>query len=115
MTKLSPLQIERLKYQPKLPSSLQNGVNSLEVVEGSATESVRDQEQIKTLFANTYGKPTVTFKASSSSKESEVRNVGVILSGGQAPGGHNVIAGLYDALKNANSANKLYEIGRAHV
>ena len=108
MTKLSPLQIERLKYQPKLPSSLQNGVNSLEVVEGSATESVRDQEQIKTLFANTYGKPTVTFKASSSSKESAVRNVGVILSGGQAPGGHNVIAGLYDALKNANSANKLY-------
>ena len=108
MTKLSPLQIERLKYQPKLPSSLQNGVNSLEVVEGSATESVRDQEQIKTLFANTYGKPTVTFKAASSSNESEVRNVGVILSGGQAPGGHNVIAGLYDALKNANSANKLY-------
>ena len=108
MTKLSPLQIERLKYQPKLPSSLQNGVNSLEVVEGSATESVRDQEQIKALFANTYGKPTVTFKSSSSSKESEVRNVGVILSGGQAPGGHNVIAGLYDALKNANSANKLY-------
>ena len=53
MTKLSPLQIERLKYQPKLPSSLQNGVNSLEMVEGSATESVRDQEQIKALFANT--------------------------------------------------------------
>ena len=108
MTKLSPLQIERLKYQPKLPSSLQNGVNSLEMVEGSATESVRDQEQIKALFANTYGKPTVTFKTSSSVSTSEVRNVGVILSGGQAPGGHNVIAGLYDALKNANPANKLY-------
>lgn len=108
MTKLSPLQIERLKYQPKLPSSLQNGVNSLEMVEGSATESVRDREQIKTLFANTYGKPTVTFKSSSSVSTSEVRNVGVILSGGQAPGGHNVIAGLYDALKNANPANKLY-------
>ena len=73
MTKLSPLQIERLKYQPKLP-----------------------------------GKPTVTFESSPVSKESEVRNVGVILSGGQAPGGHNVIAGLYDALKNANSSNKLY-------
>ena len=86
MTKLSPLQIERLKYQPKLPSSLQNGVNSLEMVEGSATESVRDQEQIKALFANTYGKPTVTFKTSSSVSTSEVRNVGVILSGGQAPG-----------------------------
>ncbi len=108
MTKLSPLQIERLKYQPKLPSSLQNGVNSLELVEGSATESVRDQEQIKELFANTYGKPTVTFKTSSNSSVSEVKNVGVILSGGQAPGGHNVIAGLYDALKNANSENKLY-------
>ncbi len=108
MTKLSPLQIERLKYQPKLPSSLQNGVNSLEMVEGSATEAVRDREQIKNLFANTYGKPTVTFKKSSSASTSEVRNVGVILSGGQAPGGHNVIAGLYDALKNANPANKLY-------
>ncbi len=108
MKKLSPLQIERLQYQPKLPSSLQNGVNSLELVEGSATQSVRDQEQIQALFANTYGKPTVTFNSSSSSNSSEVRNVGVILSGGQAPGGHNVIAGLYDALKNANSSNKLY-------
>lgn len=108
MTKLSPLQIERLKYQPKLPASLQNGVNSLSMVEGAATESVRDQEQIKALFSNTYGKPTVTFESSPVSKESEVRNVGVILSGGQAPGGHNVIAGLYDALKNANSSNRLY-------
>ena len=108
MTKLSPLQIERLKYQPKLPSSLRSGVNSLELVEGSATQSVRDQEQIQALFANTYGKPTVTFKSTSSSGSSEIKNVGVILSGGQAPGGHNVIAGLYDALKNANSSNKLY-------
>ena len=108
MKKLSPLQIERLKYQPKLPQSLQNGVNGLRMVEGSATQSVRDQEQINALFPNTYGKPTVTFEASNVSKESEIRNVGVILSGGQAPGGHNVIAGLYDALKNANLANKLY-------
>ena len=108
MTKLSPLQIERLKYQPKLPGSLQNGVNSLELVEGSATQSVRDQEQIQNLFANTYGKPVVTFKSTSSSSTSDIRNVGVILSGGQAPGGHNVIAGLYDSLKNANPANKLY-------
>ena len=108
MRKLSPLQIERLKYQPKLPESLSSGINSLEVIEGSATESVRDQEQIKALFANTYGKPTVTFKKSSQTKQSPVRNVGVILSGGQAPGGHNVIAGLYDALKSANPQNKLY-------
>ena len=108
MEKLSPLQIERLKYQPKLPSSLSEGINGLEMVEGSATQSVRDQEQIKELFRNTYGKPVVTFKHTSSASASEVRNVGVILSGGQAPGGHNVIAGLYDALKQANSANKLY-------
>lgn len=108
MKKLSPLQIERLKYQPKLPSSLAHGINSLELNEGNATQSVRDQEQIQALFKNTYGKPVVTFDASSSSKASDVRNVGVILSGGQAPGGHNVIAGLYDALKQANSANKLY-------
>lgn len=108
MEKLSPLQIERLKYQPKLPSSLAEGINSLEMAEGSATQSVRDQEQIQELFKNTYGKPVVTFKHSPMSKEAGIRNVGVILSGGQAPGGHNVIAGLYDALKQANSANKLY-------
>lgn len=108
MTKLSPLQEERLKYQPKLPQSLSQGINSLEMTEGAATQSVRDQEQIKALFSNTYGKPVVTFKISGSSKTSEAKNVGVILSGGQAPGGHNVIAGLYDALKNANPSSKLY-------
>ncbi len=108
MKTLSPLQIERLKYQPKLPASLALGINSLELVEGEATQSVRDQEQIKNLFKNTYGKPVVTFKNSISMSVSEAKNVGVILSGGQAPGGHNVIAGLYDALKQANSANKLY-------
>ncbi len=108
MTKLSPLQEERLKYQPKLPKSLSQGINSLEMSEGAATQSVRDQEQIKALFSNTYGKPVVTFSNSGSTKSSDIRNVGVILSGGQAPGGHNVIAGLYDALKSANPANKLY-------
>ena len=108
MTNLSPLQIERLKYQPKLPSSLANGINHLVSQEGSATQSVANQEEIKALFKNTYGKPTVTFQTSTESTPSEVRNVGVILSGGQAPGGHNVIAGLYDALKQANSNNNLY-------
>lgn len=108
MTNLSPLQIERLKYQPKLPASLANGINHLISQEGSATQSVANQEEIKALFKNTYGKPTVTFQTSTESIASEVRNVGVILSGGQAPGGHNVIAGLYDALKQANSKNNLY-------
>lgn len=108
MKKLSPLQIERLKYQPKLPACLAMGINSLEMVEGEATQSVRDQEQIQNLFKNTYGRPVVSFKNSISMSVSETKNVGVILSGGQAPGGHNVIAGLYDAIKQANSSNKLY-------
>lgn len=108
MKTLSPLQTERLKYQPKLPSALANGINKLVMTEGNKTESVKDQEQIKDLFKNTYGKPIVTFQTSNEEIQSTQRNVGVILSGGQAPGGHNVIAGLFDALKQANPANKLY-------
>ena len=108
MKELSSLQIERLKYQPKLPSSLAGGINNLSLSEGNNTECVKDAEQIKELFKNTYGKPVVTFKTSEQTEVSPARNVGVILSGGQAPGGHNVIAGLYDALKQANPQNKLY-------
>ncbi len=108
MTNLSPLQIERLKYQPKLPSSLASGINHLVSLQGSSTQSVANQEEIKSLFKNTYGMPTVTFQTSAETRTGELRNVGVILSGGQAPGGHNVIAGLYDALKQANPENKLY-------
>jgi pyrophosphate--fructose-6-phosphate 1-phosphotransferase len=105
MTTLSPLQFERLKYQPKLPATLD--INALELVEGVPTSAVRDAEQIKVLFPNTYGKPIVTFKQGASAA-SATSNISVILSGGQAPGGHNVIAGLYDALKKANPQNKLY-------
>ena len=108
MKNLSPLQIERLKYQPKLPSSLSEGINKLTYTEGSATESVANQSEIRELFKNTYGKPTVTFSATNDAQTFAPKNVGVILSGGQAPGGHNVIAGLYDALKQANPSNKLY-------
>ena len=108
MSNLSPLQVERLKYQPKLPSSLSEGINKLVCSEGSATQSVANQAEIKELFKNTYGKPTVTFSSSNENQSFEQKNVGVILSGGQAPGGHNVIAGLYDALKQANPSNKLY-------
>ena len=108
MKTLSPLQVERLQYQPKLPKSLQAGIKNLDLVEGSATQSVRDKEEIKSLFPNCYGGPTVTFNASEEEVISEKRNIGVILSGGQAPGGHNVIAGLYDAIKQANPENKLY-------
>jgi len=108
MKELSSLQIERLKYQPKLPASLAGGINNLTLVEGNKTQAVKDCEQIEELFKNTYGKPVVTFKTSSNTQDSPKRNIGVILSGGQAPGGHNVIAGLYDALKQSNPENKLY-------
>ena len=108
MTNLSPLQIERLKYQPKLPSSLASGISHLHAIEGDATQSVANQDEIKSLFKNTYGKPTVTFQTTTESMPCDLKNVGVILSGGQAPGGHNVIAGLYDALKQANPSNNLY-------
>lgn len=109
MTKeLSPLHQQRLKYQPKLPSVLAAGIKNIDIVEGTKTSSVSDSQDIEKLFPNSFGKPTVTFKESQGNVTAEQRNVGVILSGGQAPGGHNVIAGLYDALKQANSSNKLY-------
>jgi pyrophosphate--fructose-6-phosphate 1-phosphotransferase len=108
MKELSSLQIERLKYQPKLPSSLAGGINNLTMTEGNKTTCVKDAEQIQELFKNTYGKPVVTFKTSSTKEAGQKRNIGVILSGGQAPGGHNVIAGLYDAIKQSNPESKLY-------
>ena len=110
MTKKSVLQQARAAYQPKLPSALWGNVKA---VKGAATESVADQEQIKKLFPNTYGLPELHFEketevAKVKSSEKEVINVGVILSGGQAPGGHNVISGLFDGLKSLNKANRLY-------
>ena len=106
MTELSPLQKARLGFKPVLPATLAAGIKKVAVIEGEKTECVKDQEQIKKLFANTYGKCTVTFK-SGEEQSFAARNIGVILSGGQAPGGHNVVAGLYDALKQANPQSKL--------
>jgi pyrophosphate--fructose-6-phosphate 1-phosphotransferase len=100
----SPLQIARALYQPKLPASLKGNVV---LKEGVATESVADQSDIKNLFPNTYGMPLVTFEPGEKNQY-PVKNVGVILSGGQAPGGHNVICGLFDGLKKLNPENKLY-------
>lgn len=109
MEKLSPLQIERLKYKAKLPRALSYGINNLKIKKGSKTTSVKDCDEIEKLFPDCYGLPCIEFEYDeNASSKSEVKNVGVILSGGQAPGGHNVIAGLYDALKNANENNKLY-------
>lgn len=105
---LSALQKARLSYQPKLPQVLRNGIKGLDVEFGNPTESVADSDDIKVIFPNSYGKSIATFKPGSTSISNEPVNVGVILSGGQAPGGHNVIAGIFDALKNANPNNKLF-------
>ena len=105
---ISPLQAERLKYSPKLPGMLRNGISEISVKEGEETKSVADQEKIKALFPNTYGKKEITFVKGKNTSEAKKQVVGVILSGGQAPGGHNVVCGLYDALKATNSENVLY-------
>ncbi|MDR0475153.1 MAG: diphosphate--fructose-6-phosphate 1-phosphotransferase [Treponema sp.] len=104
----SALQKERYAYQPKLPVSLSGPVDNITVELGSPTEAIADREALKALFKHSYGKPLVVFKNGKNSKTSRELKVGVILSGGQAPGGHNVIAGLYDGLKKGNPASKLY-------
>ncbi len=106
--KLSHLQKARYQYAPKLPGMLRNGISEICVKSGSATESVADQEKIKALFPNTYGKNEITFQKGENTAETKKLAVGVILSGGQAPGGHNVICGLYDALKATDKDNVLY-------
>ena len=100
----SALQKERASYQPKLPKALKGAVK---IKEGEPTQSVDNHEEIKKLFPNTYGMPLVEF-VPAEKQESFRINVGVILSGGQAPGGHNVISGLYDELKKLNPENRLF-------
>ena len=100
----SALQKARAAYQPKLPKALQGAVK---VKEGAATQSVGDQEEIKKLFPNTYGMPIVEFEPATEANNTKM-NVGIILSGGQAPGGHNVITGLFDQIKKLNPENRLY-------
>ncbi|MEG1580741.1 MAG: diphosphate--fructose-6-phosphate 1-phosphotransferase [Bacteroidaceae bacterium] len=102
--KKSTLQVERAAYQPKLPQGLRGNVS---IQEGASTQSVGNQKEIKELFPNTYGMPLVEF-VPGDKKTYAPMNVGVILSGGQAPGGHNVICGIFDGIKKLNTANKLY-------
>ena len=105
---ISPLQKARYEYSPKLPGMLRHGIADICVKEGEATQSVADQDKIKALFPNTYGKNEITFEKGQNTSETKKQVVGVILSGGQAPGGHNVVCGLYDALKATNPENVLY-------
>lgn len=104
MTK-SALQVARAAYKPKMPKALYGAVK---VEEGAATQSVADQEEVKKLFPNTYGMPILKFVETSEKVNLPTMNVGVILSGGQAPGGHNVIAGIFDGIKSLNKDNKVY-------
>ena len=104
---LSPLQKARYAYVPKLPGMLRGGISEISVKVGAPTESVADQDKIKALFPNTYGENEITFVKGSNTSAAKKQVVGVILSGGQAPGGHNVICGLYDALKATDRNNVL--------
>ena len=104
---ITPLQKFRYQYIPKLPGMLRNGIAEICVKEGVETQSVADQEKIKALFPNTYGKKEITFEKGTNTSVAKKQVVGVILSGGQAPGGHNVVCGLYDAIKQAGKENQL--------
>ena len=99
------IQSLRAVYHPKIPHSISG---STKLVEGKGTQSVANQDEIKKLFPNTYGMPIVTFEPANLSDKGEPINVGVILSGGQAPGGHNVISGIFDGIKAINKNSKLY-------
>ncbi len=105
MTKISALQKARAAYQPKLPKAL---LSAVKIEEGALTESVADQKEIKELFPNTYGMPILKFVKADEAVELPAMNVGVILSGGQAPGGHNVISGLFDGIKKINQDSRLF-------
>ncbi len=106
---LSVLGKARAEYKPKLPPSLRNGTLKVLINSGKATKSVRDQAKIKELFPNTYGVPILTFETIDKKQTAGgPLNVGVVLSGGQAPGGHNVIAGIFDGIKAVAAGSKLY-------
>ncbi|MDR0516627.1 MAG: diphosphate--fructose-6-phosphate 1-phosphotransferase, partial [Fibromonadaceae bacterium] len=106
---LSVLGKARAGYKPKLSPSLRKGALKVLINSGAATESVRDQAQIKALFTNTYGAPVLSFEAAEEKQTAGgPLNVGVVLSGGQAPGGHNVIAGIFDGIKGVIGGSKLY-------
>ena len=106
MNNISNLQKARYEYKPKLPNVLKN-ISLVKVIKGKLTSSVSDADELKNIFPNTFGLPLINFEVGEK-QDSEPINVAVILSGGQAPGGHNVIAGIYDSLKKLNSKSKLF-------
>lgn len=107
-SKFSPLELARLQYKPKLPPVFAKGILALGIATGAATEAVSNKEEISELFPKTYGQPIITFSNSGERQVAKPHKVGIILSGGQASGGHNVITGIYDALKQANKNTQIY-------
>ncbi len=108
VTQLSALEKVRKQYQPKLPPGLRKGISGVRMVTGNATEPVKDRDGIKAAFSLTYGMPVLGFEAGESTTAAKPLNVGVILSGGQAPGGHNVIAGIFDSIHALNPNSQLF-------
>jgi pyrophosphate--fructose-6-phosphate 1-phosphotransferase len=108
MIQISPLQESRYNYKPKLPEAIKGDVNKIKLELGNPTEAVSDKKEIKEIFEKTYGMPIVTFVKGNNPFANKKINIGVVLSGGQAPGGHNVIAGIFDGLKNGNKESKLF-------
>ena len=107
MKTVSALQTARYAYKPKLPAVLGGKVENLTLSFGKKTQAVSDTEELKKLFENTYGKPLAQVQKGKNANALKKIKAGVILSGGQAPGGHNVICGLYDAIKKGNADSVL--------
>jgi pyrophosphate--fructose-6-phosphate 1-phosphotransferase len=107
MANISPLTKARSKYKPKLPKVLDSHGMKIKARAGNPTKAVANAADIRKLFPNVYGGPVLTFQSDTKVKLKR-KNVGVVLSGGQAPGGHNVIAGIFDGIKAANKGSKLY-------
>ncbi|MDR2601498.1 MAG: diphosphate--fructose-6-phosphate 1-phosphotransferase [Spirochaetaceae bacterium] len=108
MSKISTLQKIRYKYYAKLPDEISGSLNGIGIEFGEGSEALADQEEIKEIFKLTYGKPAAHFKNGKNAISQHPLNAGVILSGGQAPGGHNVIAGVFDGLRKGNPESKLF-------
>ncbi|MBK6879945.1 MAG: diphosphate--fructose-6-phosphate 1-phosphotransferase [Elusimicrobia bacterium] len=109
MSPISPLQKERLKFKPTLPAVFKAGPGTVRPQGGKVPRSVTDGEALRAVFPKTFGLPVVSFgKGKNPGATKKAVRVGVVLSGGQAPGGHNVLAGLLDGLKKANAKNKLF-------
>jgi len=105
--KISALERARLTYVPSLPAVLRNGVDTVSASEGPTTGAVADERAIRETFPDLFGAPVVRFESKPATPSRGALRVGVVLSGGQAPGGHNVITGLFDALTGGHPESEV--------